>query len=40
MRDVVIHEYFGVSIGMIWKASTNEIPKLKSDIENVISKLK
>ena len=40
MRDIVIHEYFGVPIDMIWKVSTHEIPGLKSDIDKIISELK
>lgn len=40
MRDIVIHEYFGVSIEMIWQVSINEIPKLEKDIKNIVSKLK
>ena len=33
MRDIVIHEYFGVSIGMVWRVSTSEIRELKPQIE-------
>ena len=29
MRDVVIHQYFGVTIGMVWKVATSEILKLR-----------
>ncbi|MCX2681280.1 DUF86 domain-containing protein [Galbibacter sp. EGI 63066] len=37
MRDIVIHEYFGISIGMVWRVAVSDIPKLKSQIEKVIS---
>jgi uncharacterized protein with HEPN domain len=40
MRDIVVHEYFGVSIDMIWRVAINEIPELKKDIEQIISELK
>jgi len=40
MRDIVVHEYFGVSIDMIWRVAVNEIPELKKDIEQIISGLK
>ena len=36
MRDIVIHEYFGVSIGMVWRAATYEIKELKPKIERII----
>ena len=36
MRDIVIHEYFGVSIGMIWRVATTDIQELKSQIEKVV----
>jgi len=30
MRDKLIHGYFGVDIIILWKAATEELPKLKS----------
>ena len=36
MRDIVIHEYFGVSIGMVWRVATSDIQKLKPQIEKII----
>ena len=36
MRDIVIHEYFGVSIGMVWRVATTDIQELKSQIEKVV----
>jgi len=36
MRDIVIHEYFGVSIGMVWRVATTDIRELKSQIEKVV----
>lgn len=38
MRDVVIHQYFGVSIGLIWNVATEDIPKLEIPIKNLIDK--
>ncbi len=35
-RDVVIHEYFGVSVGLIWKVATSDIPALKPKIELIL----
>lgn len=35
MRDFVIHEYFGVSIGLIWLVVTSDIPKLKKEVRKI-----
>lgn len=39
MRDKLIHEYFGVDIEILWKVAKDEIPPLKSSIENVLKSL-
>ena len=36
MRDIVIHEYFGVSIGMVWRVATSDIQELKSEMQKII----
>ena len=36
MRDVVIHQYFGVTIGLVWRVATSDIPKLKDEIKKII----
>jgi len=38
MRDKLIHDYFGVDIDAVWKTIKRDIPKLKSDIENILKK--
>lgn len=32
MRDVVIHEYFGVSLKRVWNVVKNDLPDLKQKI--------
>lgn len=32
MRDVLIHDYFGVNINIIWKTIQEDIPRLKEEI--------
>jgi uncharacterized protein with HEPN domain len=32
MRDVLIHEYFGVSMKRVWKVVKEDLPVLKSSI--------
>lgn len=39
MRNVLIHKYFGIDIGLTWKAIKEENPKLKTLIEKLLSKL-
>lgn len=36
MRDVVIHQYFGVTVGLVWRVVTSDIPDLKIKIEKII----
>lgn len=40
MRDVVIHQYFGVTIGMVWRVATSDLMLLKDKIQVVIDDLK
>lgn len=40
MRDVVIHQYFGVTIALVWRAAISEIPSFKKSIEKIITELK
>ncbi|MCF8247222.1 MAG: DUF86 domain-containing protein [Saprospiraceae bacterium] len=32
MRDIVVHEYFGVSLEVIWGVAIRELPVLKEQI--------
>lgn len=36
MRDVLIHEYFGVSPTIVWNVINNELSHLKVEIERII----
>lgn len=36
LRDVLIHNYFGVDAELAWKAATKELPKLEEQIKNII----
>ena len=36
MRDILVHEYFGVTLGMIWKTATEDIPLLKEQIKVIL----
>jgi len=39
MRDRLIHHYFGVDYEIVWDVVKNEIPALKTQIEDVIKEL-
>lgn len=39
MRDKMIHEYFGVDMGILWKTIKEDIPSLKYQIQNVLKSL-
>lgn len=38
MRDVLIHEYFGVDMALVWKIANKDVPKLKRQISELLEK--
>jgi len=36
LRDIVIHDYFGVNDEILWDIVTNKIPQLRKDVLNII----
>lgn len=36
MRNKVIHEYLNVEYGVVWKTTTEDLPLLKVQIENIL----
>ena len=36
LRDILIHDYFGVDLEIIWEIIQNKIPNLKRTIEEII----
>ena len=40
LRDILIHEYFGINYKILWDITANKIKKLKSEIEEIIIKEK
>jgi uncharacterized protein with HEPN domain len=38
MRDIVIHEYFGVDLELTWKVAKDEINDLKKKILKIMEK--
>ncbi len=39
IRDILIHQYFGVNYELIWDIIQNELPKLKNQISKILSEI-
>lgn len=39
MRDVLIHTYFGIDLGLTWETIDQDIPKLKEDLLKIKEEL-
>jgi uncharacterized protein with HEPN domain len=39
MRDVLVHDYFGVDLDLTWGVVERELPRLKAQIANVLHQL-
>jgi uncharacterized protein with HEPN domain len=40
MRNVLIHEYFGVDLDIVWKVVVQRLPVLKSNVAVMLAKNK
>ena len=40
MRNVVVHEYFGIKYELIWETATIHVPEVKKQIEIIYKELK
>lgn len=40
MRDVLIHDYFGINSAVVWKTAKEDLPELKEKILKLISDIK
>lgn len=36
MRDVLIHEYFGVDVNVLWNAAKKNLPPLREQLEALL----
>lgn len=36
MRDILIHEYFGVVLARIWNVIQSEVPRLREQIDRIV----
>lgn len=39
MRDIVIHQYFGVDLETVWQVATKDLPELKAKIQRIQEEL-
>jgi uncharacterized protein with HEPN domain len=39
MRDILIHEYFGVNTKRVWKVVKKDLPELKENISKILKNL-
>ena len=40
MRDILIHDYFGINTAVVWETAKMDLPELKEKIQNLIKDLK
>lgn len=40
MRDILIHEYFGVNLRRVWKVTKKDLPELKEKILKILKEIK
>ena len=38
MRNLLIHEYFGVDLEIVWKVVKDDIPQLKQTVKSILDK--
>lgn len=39
MRDKLVHNYFGVDIGIVWTTARSDLPMLKNQLSEVLRSL-
>jgi uncharacterized protein with HEPN domain len=40
LRDILIHEYFGINLEIVWDVVSNKIPALKESIKKIMHGMK
>lgn len=36
-RNIIVHEYFGLSWTLVWETASREVPELKRQVETILS---
>jgi uncharacterized protein with HEPN domain len=39
LRDVLIHQYFGVNPELVWQITQHRLPELKQEVERLLDEL-
>ena len=39
MRNIIVHEYFGVRLEIVWKTIKERLPELKNKIEKILKEV-
>ncbi|MBI2176846.1 MAG: DUF86 domain-containing protein [Candidatus Tectomicrobia bacterium] len=39
MRNVLVHEYFGIDLEVIWDTVSRNLPKLKQEVERILCEM-
>lgn len=39
MRNILVHEYFGIDLDLVWKVVEKDLPILESQIRSILEKL-
>lgn len=39
LRDILIHQYFGLDVGIIWDVVRNKLPDLERRVRDILTKL-
>jgi uncharacterized protein with HEPN domain len=39
MRNIFVHEYFGIDANLVWQIIKNDIPELKQKIETILQSI-
>jgi uncharacterized protein with HEPN domain len=37
LRDILVHEYFGIDVDIVWDVVVNKLPDLKLQIEKILA---
>lgn len=40
LRDIVVHEYFGINRDIIWDVIKNKIPELEKEVKKILKDIK
>lgn len=39
MRDKLVHDYFGVNVEVVWKSVVEDLPALKSQVQQMLAQI-